>query len=112
MHDVEDKVELRHGADQLSFQERRPFLLQGALSPEVTLRKRGSSARQTAEFPLRMKEWAYPHTFVPKCCQTVERIVDKNGLYTPRDTCFWFLAISKPDILAKFVIIIFTVIFP
>lgn len=39
MHHVENKVELRHGAHQLGFQEGRPLLLQGALPPEVTLRE-------------------------------------------------------------------------
>lgn len=37
MHYIENKVELRHGANQLRFQEGRPFLLQRALAPEVTL---------------------------------------------------------------------------
>lgn len=37
MHYIENKVELRHGANQLSFQEGRPLLLQSALAAEVTL---------------------------------------------------------------------------
>lgn len=37
MYDVKDKVELRHGADQLGFKERCPFLLQSTLPSEVTL---------------------------------------------------------------------------
>lgn len=41
MYDIEDKVELRHGADQLGFQEGCPFLLQSALPSEITLMERG-----------------------------------------------------------------------
>lgn len=41
MHDVKDKVELRHGADQLGLEEGRPFLLQSPLPSEVTLVERG-----------------------------------------------------------------------
>lgn len=37
MHHVEDKVELRHGADQLSFEVGRPLPLHHALSSQVTL---------------------------------------------------------------------------
>lgn len=44
MYYIENKVELRHGAHQLGFQEGRPFLLQSALPPEVTLWKTGLSA--------------------------------------------------------------------
>lgn len=40
MYNIEDKVELRHGADQLGFQEGGPFLLQSTLSSEVTLMER------------------------------------------------------------------------
>lgn len=49
MDHIEDKVELRHGADQLGFQEGRPLLLQGALPPEVTLTGRGSLGKQRWE---------------------------------------------------------------
>lgn len=37
VHHVEDEVELRHGAHQLGFQERRPLLLQCALTTQVAL---------------------------------------------------------------------------
>lgn len=40
MYNIEDKVELRHGADQLGFQEGGPFLLQSTLPSEVTLMER------------------------------------------------------------------------
>jgi len=38
VHHIENEVELRHGAHQLSFQKGCPFLLQSALASEVTLR--------------------------------------------------------------------------
>lgn len=41
MYNIEDKVELRHGADQLGFQEGGPLLLQSTLPSEVTLMERG-----------------------------------------------------------------------
>lgn len=41
MYNIEDKVELRHGADQLGLQEGGPFLLQSTLPSEVTLMERG-----------------------------------------------------------------------
>lgn len=37
MNYIENEVELRHGANQLSFQKGGPFLLQSTLSPKVTL---------------------------------------------------------------------------
>lgn len=38
MDDVEDEIELRHGAHQLGLQEGRPLLLQSPLTSQVALR--------------------------------------------------------------------------